>query len=96
MNIPGKQRRYLDGMDLDMNEGIELNGEIITSVDKTQRANYVAMHLFYAIKSNIDGMIAATCAYLANRLPDLKKVCAVEYNEEITLDLIFNTVNKCR
>ena len=36
---PGKQREYLDGMDLDMDEGIELNDEIITSPDKMQRLN---------------------------------------------------------
>lgn len=25
--VPGKQCQYLDGMDLDMDEGIELNGD---------------------------------------------------------------------
>ena len=83
-------------MDLDMDEGIELNSEMVTTPDKTQRADYVAMSLFYAIKSDNDALIAATCAYLANRLPESRKVRAVEHGEEITLDLVFNSVNKCQ
>jgi hypothetical protein len=42
---PGKQRQFLDAMDLDMDEGIELNGEMIDSPNQMQRANYVAMSL---------------------------------------------------
>ena len=90
---PGKQRQYLDGMDIDMDEGIELNDEMITSPDKMQRVNYVAISLLYGIHSESDGMISATCAYLANRAPELKQIRAVEKGEEITMDLIFNEVN---
>lgn len=90
---PGKQRQFLDNMDLDMDEGIEINDEIITSPDKMQRANYVAMNLLYGIQTNSEGMISATCAYLANRLPELKKIRSVEEGEEITMELIFNEVN---
>ena len=91
--LPGKQRQYLDGMDLDMDEGFELNGEMISKPDKMQRAKYVAMSLLYGIHTDSEGMISATCAYLANRQPELKQVRAVEKGEEITLDLIFDEVN---
>ena len=64
-----------------------------TRMPEKQRTNYVAMSLFYVIKSDSEGMIAATCAYLANRVPELKQVRAVEHGEEITLDLIFDVVN---
>ncbi len=93
MRHSGKQRQYLDGMDLDMDEGIELNNEMITSPDKIQHVNYVAMSLLYGIHSESDGMISATCAYLVNRAPELKQIRAVEKREEITMDLIFNEVN---
>ncbi len=90
---PGKQRQFLDNMDLDMDEGIEINGEMISSPDKMQRANYVAMSLLYGIQTNSEGMIKATCAYLARRLPELKQIRAIEEGEEITMDLIFDEVN---
>lgn len=90
---PGKQRQYLEKMDLDMDGGIELNDKIISSPDDMQRAKYVAMNLFYGIQSKSDGMISTTCAYLANRIPELKQIRATENGEEITLDLIFNEVN---
>ena len=90
---PGVQRRFLDNMDLDMDEGIEINGEMIDSPDKMQRANYVAINLIYGIKQNSEGMISATCGYLTNRLPDLKQIRAVEHGKEVTMELLFNNVN---
>lgn len=90
---PGQQRKFLDGMELDMDEGIELNGEMIDSPNQMQRANYVAMSLIYGIEKNSEGMISATCGYLASRLPELKQIRAIEDGAEITLDLIFNEVN---
>lgn len=90
---PGKQQEYLDGMDLDMDEGIELNDEMIASPDKMQRLNYVAMSLLYGIHSESNSMIGTTCAYLVTRAPELKQIRAVEKGEEITMDLIFNEVN---
>jgi len=76
-----------------MDEGIEINGEIISSPDKMQRANYFAMSLLYSIEQNSEGMISATCGYLVNRLPELKQIRAVEEGEKIIMDLIFDEVN---
>ena len=70
-------------MDLDVDEGIELNREMIISPNKTQRASYVAMSLFYAIKSDNGGMNAATCADQANRLPELKKYVLLNMVEKL-------------
>ena len=53
-------------MDLDIDEGIELNGEMIDSPNQMQRANYVTMSLLYGIEQNSEGMISATCGYLVN------------------------------
>lgn len=66
---------------------------MITSPDKMQRLNYVAMSLLYGIESESEGMISATCGYLVNRLPELNQIRSVEEGEEITMDLIFNEVN---
>lgn len=90
---PGKQRQFLDNMDLDMDEGIEINGEMIDSPDQVQRANYVAMNLLYGIEKESEGMISATCGYLANRFPELKQIRSIENGDEVTMDLIFSEVN---
>ena len=61
---PGKLHQFLTNMDLDMDEGIEINGEMINSLDKMQCANYVAMSLLYGIENKSEGMISVTCGYL--------------------------------
>lgn len=90
---PGKQRELLDNMDLDMDEGIEIDGNVISSPDKMQRAQYVAMSLLYGIEMKSDGLVSAACGYLVTRLPDLKQVRAVENDKVVTMDLIFDEEN---
>ncbi len=90
---PGKQREILDHMDLDMDAGIEINGELINDPDKMQRAQYVAMSLLYGIQMQSEGLISASCGYLVTRLPDLKQIRAVESGEEVTMELIFDEEN---
>ncbi len=87
--LPGKQRQFLDSMDQDMDEGIELNGENISSPGKKQRVRYVAMHLLHAIETETEGMIGATCAWLAQREPALNQVLATEQGDEINMELLF-------
>lgn len=90
---PGKQRELLDNMDLDMDEGIEIDGNVISSPDKMQRAQYVAMSLLFGIEMKSDGLVSAACGYLVTRLPDLKQVRAVENDKVVTMDLIFDEEN---
>ena len=88
--LPGHQREYLDKMDNDMDAGFDLGGEKITEPNAVQRAKFVAMHLVQALMDEQDGMVAAGCAYLANRLPDLKQVKVIQQDEDLMLDLIFD------
>lgn len=90
VRLPGHQRQFLDKMDLDMEKGLEMNGQLSTDPDLGMRAQYIAMHLVRAINDENDSMISAMCAYLATRLPDLKKVKADEQGENISIDLVFN------
>jgi len=90
---PGKKREFLDNMDLDMDEGLELDGDFIRSPDKMQRAQYVAMSLLLGIKMNNDGLKSVTCGYLVTRLPELNQIRAIEEGEELTMDLIFEEEN---
>lgn len=88
--LPGKQREFLDIMDIDMDAGIELNGYLINQPSIQQRSHYVAMQLIQALKTNNNGLITASCAYLTTRQPTLRKVRANEAKEEITLELEFD------
>lgn len=90
VRLPGHQREFLDKMDVDMDAGIDLAGESVETPDAVQRAKFVAMHLVQALIDEHDAMIAAGCAYLANRLPDLKQVKAVVEDADVMLDLIFD------
>jgi hypothetical protein len=87
--LPGKQREFLDIMDLDMDEGINLNGKSVDSPNNQQRSLYVAMKLIRALGSNNKSLITASCAYLVNRQPALQKVRANEEGEAITLELVY-------
>jgi hypothetical protein len=89
IRLPGHQREFLDKMDMDMDKGIEMNGQSAAKPDLGVRAQYIAMHLIQAIQNDNESMISAMCAYLANRLPDLKKVIADEQGEKFTVDLVF-------
>lgn len=91
--LPGKQREFLDIMDIDMDEGIYLNDKRYTKPDMQQRGKYVAMKLIQAIQANDQGMINAMCAYLANRLPTLNQISAEESASDVTINLNFDESN---
>lgn len=90
IRLPGHQRRFLDKMDEDMSEGFELAGEAIEQPNPVQRAQFVAIQLMNAMQQNEDGLTAATCAYLANRYPDMRKIVARELGDNVSLELVFN------
>lgn len=90
---PGHQRQFMDTMDLDMDEGFELEGVHISSPDNIQRAKYVAMSLFVALQKNNKEMANSMGAYLVNRLPDLKQVRAIDSGNEVEMDLLFTELN---
>lgn len=85
--LPEKQLEYLDIMDTKMTKGIVLSGETIADPDPVQRAQFVSMQLIAALMDSNDQLIAAACAYLANRLPDLKQL---KVDENYNFDLVFD------
>ena len=70
-----------------MSQGIALNGSTIAGPDLVQRAQFVAMQLIAALIDSNDQLIAASCAYLASRLPDLKQL---KVDENYNFDLVFD------
>lgn len=90
---PGHERKFLDSMDLDMDEGFELEGGFIKSPDTMHRAKYVSMSLILALQANNEEMAKTMCAYLAHRLPDLKQVRAIDNGNDVEMDLLFTEIN---
>lgn len=90
--LPDQQLAYLDRMDQEMEKGLQVGGENIASPDLKQKAQFVALQLFQALADNQDAVIAASCAYLANRLPDLKQVVgnSIEGQAGVACDLVFD------
>jgi len=86
-SLPDKQLEYLDIMDSKMTKGISLNGQTYANPDPVQRAQFVSMQLIAGLMDDNEQLIAATCAYLANRLPDLKQL---KVDQDYNFDLVFD------
>jgi hypothetical protein len=88
--LTGKQRQYLDNLDRDMDAGVELGGRRIESPNALQRAQFVAMQLLQAVRDGNEPVAAATCAYLANRISDIKQVRGTMRGGLLSVDLVFD------
>ena len=69
-----RQQEALARMDAQMDGGIPLEGEWIDIPDRLQRAQFVARQLVDAFDSGNEPLTAATLAWLAERIPDLKQI----------------------
>lgn len=89
-SLSDKQQEYLEKMDEGMDAGITLAGETIKEPDLLQRAKFVAGYLSQALFDDNEQMIAASTAWLATRLPDLKQIKIAQDGEQISIDLVFD------
>jgi hypothetical protein len=85
-----RQAMFLDRMDMDMDSGIGPEDQRGTSPDLMMRARFVANSLFEALDAQNDSVAAATCAYLAQRLPELRQVCADQKDGQTHIELVFD------
>ena len=97
--LPPHQALYLEKMDTQMDEGIQVDSTIIPNPDINQRAQFVAGNLADAILNDQESAAAALCSYLAKILPDLKQVKITQStngdsssasNNEISIELVFD------
>lgn len=88
--LPEAQRQYLDRMDQFMDSGIALGGERIAAPNQLQRAQFVAGSLIQSLHDDNESLAAASCAYLATRIPELRQVKATEVSEQRNIDLVFD------
>lgn len=88
--LPSHQQTALDRMDQKMDQGIDLPTGRQEAPNPLQRAEFVALQLIQAIQDGNETMAAATCAYLAERVPELKQVKAEHRVTGLHLDLVFD------
>jgi len=88
--LPQAQHVYLDRMDEQMGAGVQLGGVRVTQPDALQRAQFVATQLLEGLQNGNDPLVAAGCAYLASRLPDLTQVKARVVDGGFSAELVFN------
>jgi len=87
--LPGKQREFLDVMDQDMAQGIEVDGCFVEEPDASQKINHVVASLVHAHHDGNVALCKATAAYLALRSPDLIELQVVEDGEVFSVQLIY-------
>lgn len=85
-----KQRASLMMLDEKLDAGIFLNGEFIALPSEQERVEFMAGHLVSALLEDEEGIAAASCAYLAKVLPELKQVRAGEKDGVVSIELIFD------
>ena len=88
--LAAHQRLYLDRMDRNIDDGFDLDGQHLASPDPLARARFTATSLVQALEAGNDGLAAATCAYLALRLPELKQVRVQTKEGQTHIDLVFD------
>ena len=88
--LPKSQRAYLDRMDEKMACGFRLGGIMVAQPDALQKAQFVAIQVMEGLQSGNDPLVAAGCAYLASRLPDLTQVRARLVDGGFSAELVFN------
>ena len=84
------QHGYLERMDARMDQGIQLGGVAIPAPDPLQRARFVAEQLMQAVQAGTEEVAAATCTWLAVRVPELKQVRAMRKDGGLAIDLVFD------
>ena len=85
-----KQKASLTMLDEKLDQGILLNDQFITLPNDEERIEFMTAHLVTALLEDKEGIAAASCAYLAKMLPELKQVRAIEKDGTVSIELIFD------
>ena len=88
--LSARQRESLGRIDGKLDQGILLNEQFVSRPSREQRVEYVAANLVAALLEDEEGVAAASCAYLAMVLPELKQVRAIERDGAVAVELVFD------
>ena len=84
------QVQSLTFMEEKLDQGLNLGDKQIVNPSLEQRVEFVAANLISAILNGNEALAAASCAYIARALPELKQIKALEVKGEISIELIFD------
>lgn len=93
--VPGHQRQYLDNMDSQMDQGIQLGEDFIEKPNPLQRSQFVANSLINLLQKDEYSMAIAMCTYLAKRMPSLQQIKAQgqinnKTDDGLSIELVFD------
>lgn len=89
--VPGHQRQYLDNMDNQMEQGIQMGDTFVKDPNPLQRSQFVANSLVNLLLKENYSMAVAMCTYLAKRMPDLQQIqCKSDENDDISIEFVFD------
>ena len=84
------QQTYLSNMDKKMDEGVEIDGELVKNPDDNQKAQFIVANLLSAMRADNAGLTSALCTFLADAMPDLKQLKIIEAdNGDVSVDFVF-------
>ena len=84
-----EQFAYIDSMDKQMDQGIEIAGTFHKKPDPVVKSQLVAQHLLIALAAKNYSLAAAMCTWLSERMPELVKVQAAGTVASMQVDLVF-------
>ena len=84
------QRESLQRMEEKLDRGILLGEQFVSRPTRQQRVEFVAANLVAALLEDEEVVAAASCAYLAMVLPELKQVKAIEKEGDVAIELVFD------
>lgn len=88
ISLEESERGFLDKMDGDMDKGVKINGQLIEEPDIQQRATFVTMNLIRALQQDNQTVVSASCAFIADRLPDLAAIHVSDSDTGILVEFV--------
>ncbi len=88
--LTSAQQQSLILMDEKLNQGLSLGNKQVSNPSLEQRVEFVAANLISAVLNDEEVLAAASCAYIAHTLPDLKQIKALEKDGDVSIELIFD------
>ena len=90
--LSGAQKESLKLIEEKLNQGFNLGEQQISHPKLEQKIEFVTANLISALLNDDEVLAAASCAYVAIALPELKQIKALENNGEISIELIFDRI----
>jgi hypothetical protein len=88
--LSSAQKQSLTLMEERLDQGLTLGDERIANPSLEQRVEFISANLISAVLNDEEVLAAASCAYIAHALPELKQIKALENNGEVSIELIFD------